>query len=629
MAPSNFFNFLLVVALVFIHKRAVAEDDSSGFHGNERDALMALKTGFNNTLLNGNWTGIMCYMNKTPYWYGVQCFNGRVSGLILEDMGLHGEIKVDALANLTELEILSFKNNSIPGNMMDFTHNHKLRDIDLSENSFSGNISSSLINLNSLISLQLQDNYLSGPIPSFNQSSLKTFKVSYNNLSGKIPDTKTLQSFDPSSYIGNENLCGPPTPTFCNTRNDVSESQASSSPNSSGTGHNERFAAILVVVDVVVLVVIMFLFIIYYKKYKKLKMGMVAKKPEPRDEEHDSTIVERASEKRHAEGERGKLVFMEGSGTPTFDLDDLLKASAEGLGKGSFGNCYKATLEDGPAVVVKRLRDLKPLNKEEFVRQVRGIADQKHPNLLPLLAYYYSKDEKMFLYRFACNGNLYNRIHGGRGTRDRVPFRWSSRLGVARGVARAMKYLHVNTRSQSTVPLGDLKSTNVLIDENEEILVSDYGLTSLIALPIVAQRMTAYKCPEYASQKKVSKKSDIWSYGCLLLELVTGRIPANAAPEGTNGVDLCSWVHRAVREEWTAEIFDPEIAVQRGANNGMLRLMQIAMKCCDKSPEKRPEVHQVLAEVEEIKCPGDSEDEDYSYSSYDRSLTDESLSATN
>lgn len=199
---------------------------------------------------------------------------------------------------------------------------------------------------------------------------------------------------------------------------------------------------------------------------------------------------------------------------------------------------------------------------------------------------------------------------------------------MARGVARAMKYLHLNTRSQSTVPLGDLKATNVLIDENDEILVSDYGLTSLIALPIAAQRMTSYKCPEYASEKKISKKSDIWSYGCLLLELLTGRIPANAAPPGINGVDLCRWVHRAVREEWTAEIFDPEIAVQRGANNGMLRLMQIAMKCCDKSPGKRPEVNQVLAEVEEINYAGDSEDEDYSYSSYDRSLTDESFSAT-
>lgn len=93
-------------------------------------------------------------------------------------------------------------------------------------------------------------------------------------------------------------------------------------------------------------------------------------------------------------------------------------------------------------------------------------------------------------------------------------------------------------------------------------------------------------------------------------------------------MDLCSWVHRAVREEWSAEIFDAEIAAQRGPNKGMLRLTQIAMKCCDKSPEKRPEISQVLAEVEEIKGGGDSEDEEYPYSSFERSLSDDSLSAT-
>lgn len=217
---------------------------------------------------------------------------------------------------------------------------------------------------------------------------------------------------------------------------------------------------------------------------------------------------------------------------------------------------------------------------------------------------------------------------GGRGTRDRVPFRWSSRLAVARGVARAMKHLHLNTPSQSTAPHGNLKSSNVLLDENEEVVVTDYGLTSLVALPVAAQRMVAYKTPEYESHKRISKKSDVWSYGSLLLELLSGRIPAHSAPPGTNGVDLCGWVHRAVREEWTAEIFDPEISVQKDSNRGMLRLMRIAMRCCEKSPEKRPEISQVLAEVEEMKVAVDSEDDDLSYSSLDPSVTDDSLSTT-
>ncbi|PIN20654.1 Serine/threonine protein kinase [Handroanthus impetiginosus] len=566
----------------------------------------------------------MCYMNTTPYWHGIRCLNGRVTSIILESMGLTGEIKNDAFVNLAELSILSFTNNSISGNLMDFANNQKLRKIDLSGNKFLGEIPLSLLYLSSLESLLLQENNLTGPIPAFNQSSLKTFNVSHNNLSGPIPKTNTLQSFPLSSYADNEKLCGPSTPSTCNTRNNVVES---SSENSNDHGGSSRFTAILVVVNVIVLVIIFFLFIIYYKKYKKLKKELKAKNLLPKEDERDSTIVERSTEQRTHEGDKGKLVFMENN-EPRFELDDLLKASAEGLGKGNFGNCYKAMLEIGQVVVVKRLRDLKPLSKEEFVRQVSAIADQKHPNLLPPLAYYYSKDEKLFLYRFAAHGNLFNRLHGGKGTRDRVPFRWSARLAAVRGVGRAMEHLHYRTRSETTAPHGNLKSSNVLLDENEEVLVSDYGLSSLIATPIAAQRMVSFKTPEYQSHKRISKKSDVWSYGCLLLELLTGKIPAHSAPPGFNGVDLCSWVHRAVREEWTAEIFDPEIAVQRGANQGMLRLMQIAMKCCDKSPERRPDISEVVAEVEAVRVAVDSEDEELSYSSLDPSVTDDSLSAT-
>lgn len=408
MRSSNFFTFLLVMALLVPHERTAAEDDSSGFRGYERDALLALKEGFNSSFLNRNWTGIMCYMNEAPYWHGIQCVNGRVTGIILESMGISGEIKTDALANLTELSLLSFKNNSVSGNLMDFANNPKLRKIDLSDNKFQDQIPSSLLYLHSLESLLLQENNLTGPIPGFNQSSLKTFNVSQNNLSGPIPETKTLQSFGLSSYLGNEKLCGPPTRSLCNTTIALSQSK---SENLGIKSDGPPFGTILVVVNVIVLVVLMFLFIIYYKKYKKLKAEMKAKNLLPKDEEHDSTIVDRAMEKRNREIEMGKLIFVENNG-PRFELDDLLKASAEGLGHGNFGNCYKAMLDVGPVVVVKRLKDLKPLSSEEFTRQIRAIADQKHPNLMPLLGYFYSKDEKLFLYRFAAHGNIYNRLHG-------------------------------------------------------------------------------------------------------------------------------------------------------------------------------------------------------------------------
>ncbi|KAG6417413.1 hypothetical protein SASPL_119571 [Salvia splendens] len=260
---------------------------------------------------------------------------------------------------------------------------------------------------------------------------------------------------------------------------------------------------------------------------------MKAKAIPVKDEELNSTIMERATERRISVGEGGNLVFVESDhGTTTFDLDDLFRASAEGLGKGNFGNCYKAMMEVGPAVVVKRLRDLKPLNKDELTRQITAIADQKHSNLLPLLAYFYSQEEKLFVYKFAANGNLRKRNEGA----NPLP------------VARALNYLHGNTRSHTAVPHGNLKSTNVLIDE---ILVADYGLTSLIALRGECRRTRRPR----------------------------GGPVRVAGPSGRG------------------EVFDEEMAVQRGANRGMLKLMQIGLKCCDRTPE--------MGEVEEeIKAGG-------------------------
>ncbi|XP_059650109.1 probable inactive receptor kinase At5g58300 [Cornus florida] len=588
-------------------------DPSTGFNGAERDALLALKAGFNHPFLNNNWTTNpqMCYMNKTPGWYGIKFLSNRVTGLLLENMGLTGTVKADALVNLTELSVLSFKNNSISGNLMDFSYNYKLTQIDLSRNEFEGPISASLLTLNLLESLQLQDNNLVGSIPNFNQSSLRQFNVSNNHLTGPIPDgTKVLQSFNSSSFSGNPGLCGPPSLTACG--NSTSENDTSSS----NGGGKPVFSSGLIIINVFAFIVIVLLFTIYCKKSMKLKKKIEKNRNAQEGVQMDEKKIEEGEE------EKGKLIFM--GGEERFELDDLLKASAEGLGKGNFGNCYKAMLVHGPVVVVKRLRDLRPLTSEEFTGQVQVIADQKHPNLLPLVAYCYSKEEKLLLHRFASKGNLYNRIHRGRGTRDRIPFRFRSRLSVAHSVARALEYLHLNTKSQAIVFHGNLKSTNVLFDENEMVLVSDYGLTTLMALPLAAQRMVSYKSPEYQSHKKVSEKSDVWSYGCLLLELLTGRVSSHSSPQGRNGVDLGSWVHRAVREEWTAEIFDVEILQQRSANHGMLRLLQLAIKCCDKSPEKWPEMGEVVGEIENVKVTYSPEEEDDLSS--DRSYTDDSMS---
>jgi hypothetical protein len=144
-------------------------------------------------------------------WHGIQCVGGHVTGISLESMGLDAtSIDTDAFLFLTELTVLSFKNNSISGGIT------RRRNFDLSGNKLYGSIPRSLLSLELLESLLLQDNYLKGSIPEFNHSSLRVFNVSSNDLNGSIPTTHTLQSFGPDSYSSNPQLCGPPTLNTCN-----------------------------------------------------------------------------------------------------------------------------------------------------------------------------------------------------------------------------------------------------------------------------------------------------------------------------------------------------------------------------------------------------------------------------
>ncbi|KAM5570627.1 putative inactive receptor kinase [Rosa sericea] len=622
MASSLFIKcYPLLAILLLIHESAIAQ---TGYNKKEKEALDALKATFNNAYLNDNWTGIPCFLSETSKWYGIQCDpNGRVTGIVLESMGLVGNVKVDAFKDFTEMSVVSLKNNNIWGNMMDFSSNQKLTHIDVSRNMLFGPMSSSVLSLGNLEYLFVQYNWLSGFIPELNRSTLKGLNLSYNKFYGPIPTTQALQKFGYKSYSGNNGLCGSPSHVPCDVVNHPLQLDGESKNGSSGSTKKistfSLFKAIFCGLLLVCLVIAILLSALNYWKSRKLKklikeVRATSTKQMNEDSKDGGKKVEEGEAVRSVGGlqEKGKLIFIGvGNGAAAeFELGDLLKASAEGLGRGIFGNSYKAKMSEKEAVVVKRIRDLKPLVNEEFNKQLQLIANLKHPNLLPLLAYYHSKDEKLLLYRYVRNGNLFNRLFGERGP-NRIPLTWTSRLSVARGVAQAVEYLHLNATSPNIPPHGNLKSSNILLNENDTVLVSDYGFASLVALPIAAQRMVSYKAPEYKRTKRVSKESDVWSYGSLLLELLTGKPSVCTAPLGVSGVDLCSWVHRAVREEWTAEIFDEELSGEhRTTSSGMLRLLKIAMQCCDPSPEKRPMMSEVAREVENIRITNSIVDSD-------------------
>lgn len=180
---------------------------------------------------------------------------------------------------------------------------------------------------------------------------------------------------------------------------------------------NGGFNHFSLIVNVVLLLAILVLLMLYYNTSKKLNKILKGRSPTVIEKENDDVEISVDKKIEIGEGtmmmtveERKELIFFHDK--PKFQMGELLRASAEALGHGILGNSYKAMLNDGPTIVVKRLRDLKPLSKEEFAKILNLIADMKHPNLLPLLAYYHSRDEKLMLYRYAENGNLFSRLHG-------------------------------------------------------------------------------------------------------------------------------------------------------------------------------------------------------------------------
>lgn len=152
-----------------------------------------------------------------------------------------------------------------------------------------------------------------------------------------------------------------------------------------------------------------------------------------------------------------------------------------------------------------------------------------------------------------------------------------------------------------TVPHGHLKSSNVLLDDSFEPILTDYALLPVMNRSHASQVMVAFKSPECAQHGKPSKKSDIWSFGILILEILTGKFPANYLRQGNAGTDLASWVNSVVREEWTGEVFDTAMKGTKNGEGEMLKLLQIGLGCCEADVERRWELGVVLNKIEELR----------------------------
>ena len=187
---------------------------------------------------------------------------------------------------------------------------------------------------------------------------------------------------------------------------------------------------------------------------------------------------------------------------------------------------------------------------------------------------------------------------------------WPTRLKIIKGVAKGLAHLYTQFPNQN-LPHGHLKSSNVVLDHSFEPRLTEYGLVPVMNKNHAQQFMAAYKSPEVNQFDRPNDKTDVWCLGILILELLTGKFPANYLRHGKGAnEDLATWVNSVVREEWTGEVFDKDIMGTRNGEGEMLKLLRIGMYCCEWGVESRWDLREAVAKIEELK-ERDSEDDSY------------------
>ncbi|KHN24405.1 LRR receptor-like serine/threonine-protein kinase ERL1 [Glycine soja] len=475
---------------------------------------------------------------------------------------LSGSIPL-SFSRLESLTYLNLSANNFKGSIpVELGHIINLDTLDLSSNNFSGHVPGSVGYLEHLLTLNLSHNSLQGPLPAEfgNLRSIQIIDMSFNYLLGSIPpEIGQLQNLV-SLILNNNDLRGkiPDQLTNCLSLNFLNVSYNSLSGVIPLMKNFSRFSADSFIGN-------------------PLLCGNWL-----------GSICDRYMPKSRGPP---KLVILH-MGLAIHTFDDIMRVTDNLnekyiVGYGASSTVYKCVLKNSRPIAIKRLYNQHPHSSREFETELETIGSIRHRNLVTLHGYALTPNGNLLFYDYMENGSLWDLLHG---PSKKVKLDWEARMRIAVGTAEGLAYLHHDCNPR--IIHRDIKSSNILLDENFEARLSDFGIAKCLSTArthasTFVLGTIGYIDPEYARTSRLNEKSDVYSFGIVLLELLTGK----------KAVDNDSNLHHLILSKadnnTIMETVDPEVSITCMDLTHVKKTFQLALLCTKKNPSERPTMHEV------------------------------------
>ncbi|KAL3367807.1 hypothetical protein AABB24_008929 [Solanum stoloniferum] len=571
METRSVFGFVVLLSFL-VYSNAMLTPGGVNY---EVQALMEIKNSLHDPLGVLNWDE----SSVDPCsWTMITCSNDKfVTGLACSRQSLSGKIS-PYIHNLTHLDLLLLQSNNITGPIpTELGMLQKLNTIDLSDNQLTGKIPSSLAQLKSLQYLRLNNNSLSGAVPLelSNMTQLTLIDLSFNNLSGPVPRllAKTF------NLLGNPIICATGKEPECNgtTTSMPLPFTLNNSQNAQPFGRSKTHKIALAFgtsLGCICLLIVGFGIFLWWRQ------------------KHNKQIFFDINEQHHEQVCLGNL--------RRFQFRELQVATnnfsnKKILGKGGFGNVYKGCLSDGTIVAVKRLKDGNAIGGDkQFQTEVEMISLAVHRNLLRLYGFSMTPTERLLVYPYMSNGSVASRL------KAKPPLDWTTRKRIALGAARGLLYLH--EQCDPKIIHRDVKAANILLDDDCEAVVGDFGLAKLLDhrdshVTTAVRGTVGHIAPEYLSTGQSSDKTDVFGFGILLLELISGQRALEFGKAVNQKGIMLDWVKK-IHLEKKLDLLVSKDLKDKYDRIELEEMVQVALICTQYHPSHRPKISEVVRMLE-------------------------------